>query len=413
MTVSSSARSPLKHFLAIPSEGEVKRRNSEPEFVASHAKGDVPVAEKRAAVAPVTIAFNGKFFGAHLNGVHRVAEQIIAATDALITEQSGQRADYAIVTRYAEKLPSYRNISCVPGSSFACKLPKIAWEQFYFPFARRRDFILNLCNLGPLFHRNSATMIHDAQVYSTPESYSLFFRLRYKLLFFFIGRRHKIIFTVSEFSKQELVRYGVAHRDKIVVVHNGCDHVLKVPADEKPVAALKLEPARYVLALANIQKHKNVSVLLEAFARDELKDVPLVLFGPDSRAQFEAAGHMLPPNVKFAGRVSDAELVGLMKSAGVLAFPSLTEGFGLPPLEAMALGCPVIAAPKGALPEVCGDAAFYADPFSPAAWSEQIRTVLGNGAVRESLIARGRRHASRFTWRRAAQKLSDAIRALA
>ncbi|MFX1762874.1 glycosyltransferase family 1 protein [Paraburkholderia sp. A1RI-2L] len=358
-----------------------------------------------------TIAFNGKFFGAAPTGVHRVAEQLIAATDALIAKQTGNGVDYALVVRNRIDVPPYRNILCVRENALARRMHRIAWEQCYLPMARRKDFILNLCNLGPLLHRDSATMIHDAQVYSAPDSYSPGFRLWYKFLFFFIGRRHKIIFTVSEFSKGELVRYGIASAEKITVIHNGCDHVLLVQPDARPLAALNLESRRYVLALANTQKHKNIAVLLKAFSAPALRDVALVLFGGATKADFEALGHVVPPNVRFAGRVSDPELAGLMSNAGALAFPSLTEGFGLPPLEAMVLGCPVLAAPLGALPEVCGDAALYADPFDPHAWSLKIRTVLDDEALREALIAEGRRHAAAFTWERAARELLEAVKA--
>lgn len=356
-----------------------------------------------------TIAFNGKFFGAAPTGVHRVAEQLIAATDALIAEQRGSDADYALLIRNSVRVPSYRKIMCIRENPRVRRMHRIAWEQLYLPLARREDFILNLCNLGPLYHRDSATLIHDAQVYSAPESYSRSFRLWYKFLFFFIGRRHKLIVTVSEFSKRELVHYGVATADKIVVVHNGCDHVLQIRPDEGQLATLNLTRGRYVLALANTQKHKNIALLLRAFAAPELKDAALVLFGGASQADFENGGHVVPPNVRFAGRVTDSELVGLMANAGALAFPSLTEGFGLPPLEAMALGCPVVAAPFGALPEVCGDAALYADPFDPHAWSQKIRTVLDDSAVRQSLIAAGHRQAGIFTWKRAARNLFEAV----
>ncbi|CAG9193202.1 Glycosyl transferase family 1 [Paraburkholderia sabiae] len=360
-----------------------------------------------------TIAFNGKFFGAGPTGVHKVAEQLIAATDALISEQSADDVDYALVVRNSVKVPSYRKIMCVQENPLARRMHRIMWEQCYLPLARRKDFILNLCNLGPLCHRDSATMIHDAQVYSAPDSYSLGFRLWYKFLFFFIGRRHRLIVTVSEFSRNELVRYGVASADKIVVVHNGCDHVLQVRPDDSKVAALHLTPKRYVLALANTQKHKNIGILLKAFAKPEMKDITLVLFGGARKTDFEEAGHAVPANVTFTGWVSDAELVGLMTNAGVLAFPSLTEGFGLPPLEAMALGCPVVAAPFGALPEVCGNAVLYADPFDADAWSQQMLTVLDDCAVRQSLISTGRRQAGIFTWKQAARNLFDAVRAVA
>jgi glycosyltransferase involved in cell wall biosynthesis len=364
------------------------------------------------AIASKTIAFNGKFFGAAPTGVHRVAEQLVAATDALISGQAGNGMDYAVVVRDRVAVPCYRNISCAREKPWARGMHRIAWEQCYLPLARRRDFILNLCNLGPLFHRDSATMIHDAQMYSAPESYPLPLRLWYKSLYFFIGRRHRIILTVSEFSKRELIRYGVATADKIFVVHNGCDHVLRITPDERLFAALGLERRRYVLALANTQKHKNIGVLLKAFADAELSEVELVLFGDARAADFENLGHVVPPNVRFTGRVTDPELVGLMVNAGALAFPSLTEGFGLPPLEAMALGCPVVVAPFGALPEVCGNAALYADPFSPDAWRRHIRSALDDTAVRQSLISAGRRQAEGFTWKQAARNLFDTVNAV-
>ncbi|RQH04138.1 glycosyltransferase family 4 protein [Paraburkholderia dinghuensis] len=362
------------------------------------------------SIASKTIAFNGKFFGAAPTGVHRVAEQLVAATDALIGAQVGDGANYAVIARDRVAIPPYRNILCVRENPWVRRMHRIAWEQFYLPLARRKDFILNLCNLGPLLHRDSATMIHDAQVYSAPESYSLPFRLWYRFQFFFIGRRHRIIFTVSEFSKRELVRYGVASANKIVVVHNGCDHVLQIRPDGRQLAVLSLKPRRYVLALANTQKHKNIGVLLKAFTGAELKDVELVLFGGATQADFQNLGYFVPPNVRFAGRISDPELVGLMISAGALAFPSVTEGFGLPPLEAMALGCPVVAAPFGALPEVCGGAALYADPFSPDAWRLNIITALDDETMRQCLISAGLQRAGDFTWKRAARRLCEAVK---
>ena len=108
------------------------------------------------------------------------------------------------------------------------------------------------------------------------------------------------------------------------------------------------------------QAHKNVGLLLRAFADPALRDLRLVLFGGEGRGAFEARGSAVPDNVVFAGRVSDGELRALYAHALCVAFPSTTEGFGLPPLEAMLVGCPAVVAPCGALPEVCGSAAVQA-----------------------------------------------------
>ena len=160
-----------------------------------------------------------------------------------------------------------------------------------------------------------------------------------------------MILTVSDYSRRQLADFGVAPLSKIAVVHNGVDHLTSIAPDDSIIAKLGLQPGRFVTALANTQKHKNIRVLMEAFARPALRDTPLVLIGKSGAADFVAAGSPPPPNAVFAGPVSDAEMRALFAHAGCLAFPSTTEGFGLPPLEAMSLGCPVVAAPCGALPK--------------------------------------------------------------
>jgi glycosyltransferase involved in cell wall biosynthesis len=163
------------------------------------------------------------------------------------------------------------------------------------------------------------------------------------------------------------------------------------------------------VALSTTQVHKNIAILLKAFARPEMADLVLVLFGSTSRAAFEAAAMAVPPNVRFAGRVSDGEMRALMEAAVCIAFPSTTEGFGLPPLEAMLLGCPAVVAPCGALPEVCGDAALYAEPFDDSDWSDKISAIADSPELRERLSVAGRQQAGRFTWRAAAILLANAI----
>ena len=283
------------------------------------------------------------------------------------------------------------------------------WEQFQLPVAARGQLLVSLANLAPIAHPRSITMVHDAQVFISPQSYSKAFAAWYRFALPRIGAKATKILTVSEYSRRQLAEHGVAAYDRIEVLHNGADHVLDVEPVPAVVQDLGLEPQTYVVAFSSTQAHKNLSVLFQAFRRPELSGVTLVLVG-GTRAAAYGAAHMSPPdNVVYAGSIDDGRLRGLLEAAAALAFPSTTEGFGLPPLEAMTLGCPVVAAPCGALPEVCGDAAIYAAPDAPDEWGITLRSLLDSPSLRESRRALGLKNAERFHWADSASRLIGLI----
>lgn len=366
--------------------------------------------EYRKILGPRSVIINGRFLLGGSTGVHRVAEQLTRAMFALLAERPALAQRIALelwvpgdARAGAEALGlPYRAIGHLQGR---------AWEQVSLPHHARGALILSLCNVGVIAATNSATMIHDAQVHTTPQSYTAAFRAWYRLQQGLIGHRHRRIFTVSTFSRDELVRHGIATADRIRVIHNGIDHhgAPEATAPDEVLARLGLEPGRYVVSLANTQAHKNIAMLFKAFADPALAKTTLVLFGGHGEGAFRAAGHAIPANVRFAGRVDDATLAALYAGACCMAFPSLTEGFGLPPLEAMRAGCPALVAPAGALPEVCGDAALYADPHDPAAWVRAIVQLGADQALRDRQIAAGLARAARFTWRAAAERLIEEL----
>lgn len=359
--------------------------------------------------APKTIVaqrfiINGKFLRAESTGVHRVAMELANALADLKDEDHPAVSDMAFEIWYprdgSQRAKSVRlPRRCVPF------LTGIPWEQITLPLAKGSATLLNLCNIGPVASANAVTMIHDAQVHLSPASYRRGFRLWYRLIQPILGRRNRRILTVSRFSKTQISRLGFCPEDRIGVVHNGADHILRVPADRSAVARLKLRPQDYVIALASTQAHKNIQMLLRAFFDPRLAGVKLVLFGGARQSDFESQGSPIPPNVVFAGRVSDGELRGLLVDALCLAFPSTTEGFGLPPLEAMLVGCPALVAPCGALPEVCGDTARYVDPDDAPGWATAISEIATQPMLRAALVEDGVRHAKKFTWRNAALEL--------
>jgi glycosyltransferase involved in cell wall biosynthesis len=158
-----------------------------------------------------------------------------------------------------------------------------------------------------------------------------------------------------------------------------------------------------------VQAHKNLTVLLEAKTHRALKGVPLVLAGAAEARTFAEAGLQPPDGVVFTGPVTDEQLSGLMRKATVFAFPSLTEGFGLPPLEAMYLGCPVAVSPAGALPEVCGDAALYIEASDPEAWAIGLASLIDDPGARTTLVAKGLGQAEKFTWSKSCARLREIV----
>ncbi len=357
------------------------------------------------------VAFNGKFLSAAPTGVHRVAYELITHADAILAgrpDQAAERSWTVLKPRDADRsLP----LSVMRERTVGA-LTWQPWEQFELPLHAAGSTLVSLCNLAPLL-TGGVAMIHDAQVFISPQSYGRAFLAWYRLALPSIGRNSKLILTVSDYSRRQLADFGVAPLSKIAVVHNGVDHLTAITPDDSVIARLGLERGRYVTALANTQKHKNIRILMEAFARPGLSGVPLVLIGKSGADDFAAVGSPPPPNTVFAGPVSDAEMRALFAHAGCLAFPSTTEGFGLPPLEAMSLGCPVVAAPCGALPEVCGNAALYADADDAGAWEAAILEILESATVRAERSTLGLAQAARFSWRASAERLLDLVRTVA
>jgi glycosyltransferase involved in cell wall biosynthesis len=355
--------------------------------------------------------FNGKFLSAQPTGVHRVAGELITHVDRLLS-------------RRRTRPESRWSLICPRDAHGSLTLEAIErrqagvltwqpWEQFELPLIARGAVLVNLCNLAPLAHPRSVTLIHDAQVFLTPGSYSRAFLTWYRFALPRIGAGAVRLVTISDYSREQLAEFGVAPRERISVIPNGVDHLAGVTTDIAILGRLGLTGGRYVLGAANAQAHKNVARLFEAFSDPALSDLTLVLAGADDGAAFTAAGACPPPGTVFAGRVSDGELRALYENAACLAFPSTTEGFGLPPLEAMGFGCPVIVAPSGALPEVCGDAALYAPADNAGAWTQAIRRVADDQGERTAMVKAGLRRASLYRWEDSARQLLALIEEVA
>jgi len=355
------------------------------------------------APAMKKVIFNGKFLSERITGVGRVAEELIRAIDKLRAEGHPlAKAPFELVRpAKSRKLLSLNTIvERAEGS-----LPRIAWEQLVLARIARGALLVNLCNLAPLSRRGDLVMIHDVQARTSPESYSRAFVAWYRWALPILGRRAAHILTVSEHSRRSLASFGIAPLEKISVIPNGADHILRSPANPAAVQRLGLERHRFVLSQATAQRHKNVALLIRAFGDPRLAHLKLALFGAGKPEDFRRLGAPMPANVVFAGPVNDGELRGLMEASLCYACPSLTEGFGLPPLESMLAGSPAVVTDAGALPVTCGSAALYAAPDDPASWVTAFLQLEADPEQRRLRIAEGQRHAEQFTWARSALML--------
>ncbi len=355
------------------------------------------------------VAINGKYLGQPQSGVQRVAAELTRAFDDL----AGRSAEAAAISFRILRPPGSRpaEVSHIPQQIVGAGAGSL-WEQFSLPRHTQGDVLLNLCNMAPVAARGGVIVIHDAQAFLSPESYSRAFRTWYRAVIPVLASRARRVVTVSNDSRDQLAAYGVAAPDKISVIHNGVDHIARIDSDAAALDRLRLRATAYVATLSNTQHHKNIGVLFEAFRSPELAGVPLLLIGGAQAEDFERRGLSPPPNAIFTGRVSDGELKSLMEHAAVFAFPSLTEGFGLPPLEAMLLGTPALVSPRGAMPEVCGDAVLYAAPDRPAEWAAALTRLLGDASLRQGLSHKGRLQAARYRWSDSARQYLDLLRTL-
>jgi glycosyltransferase involved in cell wall biosynthesis len=351
--------------------------------------------------------FNGRVLAVPFGGIPRAAKELITAIDRLITrdvEIGSLIEGEVLLTQARSAIPNLQSIR----QRRAGLLRGIIWEQIELPIIARDGVLISFSNYNAIMHPRNITMIHSAQSMIMPESYSLVDRFINSTMLPLVGKTSKQVLTVSQFSKEILGNYHIAAEEKIIVTPNGIDHIYRHPGSELTLDRFGLTPGRFVLAQSSTHAHKNIRVLFEAFSRPELSDLTLVCMGPASSADFAAAGMTPPTNSVFVGPVSDSEMRGLMEAALCFAFPSLTEGFGLPPLEAMAVGCPAVVAPCGAIPEICAEAAIYALPKDATSWCEAITKLRSNADLRQQLIKLGLGRAAKFTWEDAARKVIEA-----
>ncbi len=345
-------------------------------------------------------SINGRFLTQPLSGVQRYAQEITRALDALISDGHPLAKDLSLELLVPPGLMRPLPLKAISPRR-AGKSGGHAWEQLVLPRTPRGGLI-SLGNAGPVAARKHIVCVHDVNTRLYPASYSAQFRALYRVLLPALGRSAARVATVSHFSADQLAAFGIARRRKMAVIPNGHEHVLSW----QPQHSMKTEKAAgrgTILVLGSPAPHKNVHMLLDMADDLAATGLQLAIAGAaDPNVFSKGTPRFNAPNVFWLGSISDDELAALFADCLCLAFPSFTEGFGLPALEAMARGCPVVSTDRASLPEVCGDAALYAAPTDPAAWLAHFRRLKADADLRAELIEKGHAQARRFRWRKSA-----------
>lgn len=298
---------------------------------------------------------------------------------------------------------------------------KILWEQIFLPFQLKKekvDIVLSAGNIAPkLTFCPSIVIIYDLISFAYPENFSLAERLALKYLLYRTATFADRIITISESSKKEIQKWLGVSEDKISVVYGGCDENFR--KDEIDIERAKNKfgiKNGFIFCSASLRRYKNLDGLIRAYNILKKKYAitqKLVLAGHKEKYYEEMQELVkllgLQNDVIFTGFITEDELRSLYSSADTIVYPSFYEGFGLPLLEAMASGTPVVASDSTSIPEVVGDAGLLFDPHNINEMAETIYSVIKDKDLKKVLISKGFERIKEFTWERTAEGVLGVI----
>lgn len=349
-----------------------------------------------------------------MTGIGRYVEQVTRALAA--RAEPGWRYDVSAPSERVRPgwLPPGVGHRPIPGPRRGLH---VAWTVLGRPRLERVvgpfDLVHVLHPSFPLPTRHPTVVsVHDVMLLEHPEWYGRGERWGFRHCMDELAAGAGPVITVSGDVADRLVRQVGVAQERITVVHLAVGDEFRRPAPEEGIqrvcAGLDVRPGAYLLALGNLSTRKNLGTLVRALAGVEDDDLPLVLAGRPGIGADEVGRelrrHRVADRVRLAGFVPETDLPLLVQGALALVHPAFDEGFGLPPLEAMAAGTPVVAARAGSIPEVAGGAALLVDPLDARAWTEAIDLVAADADRRAAMAAAGRRRAADFTWERVAEQ---------
>jgi len=355
------------------------------------------------------IYINGRFLSQKTTGVQRVAEEIIKELDSMINTILNDNFEFVILSpKNIIKDLELKNIKIKKLGIFKGHL----WEQIILPFYSKNNLLINFCNTGPLFKHNQIVYIHDAAIYTRPKGFSKKFVIWYKVLFRFFSIFTKKIITVSNFSKDELINHLPKLYKKIHVIRLGIDHIDRIEKDDGILEKYRIDKGNYILAVGSLNPNKNFQIIISAINQLKNFDGQIVIAGGINKKIFSAEFDDIKGKLKYVGYVTDEELISLYSNAKLFIFPSLYEGFGLPPLEAMKLECPVIASNFASIPEVCRNGVIYFNPMDSNDLVNKIESIYSNKINLSDLTKKGLKIVNNYKWNNTAGELIEIIKSI-
>jgi len=325
----------------------------------------------------MNVVVNGRFLGRRITGVERYGREILCRLGG--------------------------NPKIVRSGGWSNGIRGHLWEQFALPGQVGSDHILwSPANTGPLRIENQVLTLHDLSPLEHPEWYQPVFALWYKMFLPLLVMKVRRVVVPSEFVKAKMLRRFNLSNRHITVISGGVDTRRFHPGAEQRLDL----PERYVLFVGSLQARKNLARLLEAWQqmKEAAPDAWLVIAGAGSKI-FRPMRLASGERVTLLGSICESDLPGLYAHAALFILPSLDEGFGLPTLEAMASGTPVVASNASALPEVVGEAGLFFDPLDISGMADALRGGLTDIPLQNSLRERGLIWSHCFSWQNAADKL--------
>jgi glycosyltransferase involved in cell wall biosynthesis len=365
--------------------------------------------QDRNEVQTLKIGINGRFLVAKRTGVQRAAYNLIKTLFEM-----DRANEYVLFTGEAEAQEwQYPNVKLVTSRlKVGDNLRNHIWEQFVLPRLARQhqvDILHSPANMAPLFYRGASIVhIHDLCFVVNPQWYSYMFHTAYNLAIPRLARRASRVITNSNNSRNDLLQFYNVDAGKVRLIYWAVDQTFgsKALLDQR-----QEQEGDYILYVGSLEPRKNIGTLIEAYERmrNEHADLTtkLILIGGESPlfADVRLQIKNFHSDVIFKGFVSDEELKQFYRQAKLVAYPSLYEGFGLPPLEAMASGAPVVTSNTSSLPEVVGDAALMVSPYDCQQLAQTLAQVLRDEDLRDEMRRRGYEQVKKFNWYRVARNV--------